>query len=94
MAGRCCISRRARGGGLGGLKGHMGASGSALDMAATSGTAGASGGVAVIAGGLANDSSIFITVVAFFVGGLHLRKFVLESERGFSLGLCGLADLR
>ena len=61
MAGRCCISRRARGGGLGGLKGHMGASGGVLGSAAASGIA-APGFL-----GLASDSSIFIAVVAFFV---------------------------
>ncbi len=52
----------------------MRVSGGALGMAATSGIEGASGGVAVIAGGLANDLSIIIAVVAFFVGRLHFRN--------------------
>ncbi len=74
MARRCCDSRRARGGGLGGLKAHMGASGGVLGKAATSGIAVASGGVAVIASGLAINFGVFIAVVAIVVGRLHFRN--------------------
>jgi hypothetical protein len=49
----------------------MRVSGGAVGMAAASGIEGASGGVAVIAGGLANDWSITIAV---FVGRLHFQN--------------------